>query len=59
MRSTSLDRTVKEKIAAAVMLTTPASPVASRIEMRIGSMVWPYFLILISCSIVRKPGIVP
>jgi hypothetical protein len=29
---------VKEKTAAAVMLTSPASPVASRMEMRIGSM---------------------
>jgi hypothetical protein len=29
---------VNENTAAAVMLTTPASPVASRMEMRTGSM---------------------
>jgi hypothetical protein len=36
--STTLDSKVKEKIAAAEMLTTPASSVAARMEVRIGSM---------------------
>ncbi|WP_229217782.1 hypothetical protein [Massilia forsythiae] len=38
MRSTTLESSENEKTAAAVMLTTPANPVASRMEMRIGSM---------------------
>jgi hypothetical protein len=38
MRSTTFDNRVKEKIAAAVMLTTPASPVASRMEIKMGSI---------------------
>jgi hypothetical protein len=38
MRSTTFASSVKENTAAAVMLTTPARPVASRMEMRIGSM---------------------
>jgi hypothetical protein len=38
MRSTTLVSRVNENTAAAVMLTTPASPVASRMEMRIGSI---------------------
>jgi hypothetical protein len=38
MRSTTLASRVKENTAAAVMLTTPARPVASRMEMRIGSI---------------------
>ncbi|GAB3426546.1 hypothetical protein GCM10027320_02140 [Massilia solisilvae] len=38
MRSTTLDSSVNEKMAAAVMLTAPANSVASRMEMRIGSI---------------------
>ena len=38
MRSTTFESRVKENTAAAVMLTTPASPVASRMEMRTGSI---------------------
>jgi hypothetical protein len=41
MRSTTFVSRVKEKTAAAVMLTRPARPVASRMEMRIGSMCRP------------------
>jgi hypothetical protein len=38
MRSTILDNSANEKMAAAEMLTTPAKMVASRMEMRIGSI---------------------
>ncbi|WP_226929445.1 hypothetical protein [Janthinobacterium aquaticum] len=38
MRSTTLDRKANEKIAAAVMLTTPATVVASKMDIRTGSM---------------------
>jgi hypothetical protein len=38
MRSTTLESSVNEKMAAAEMLTTPAKMVASRMEMRIGSI---------------------
>jgi hypothetical protein len=38
MRSTILESSANEKMAAAEMLTTPAKIVASRMEMRIGSI---------------------
>jgi hypothetical protein len=38
MRSTTFESRVNEKTAAAVMLTSPASPVASRMEIRMGSI---------------------
>jgi hypothetical protein len=38
MRSTTFESSANEKTAAAVMLTTPANSVASRMEMRIGSI---------------------
>jgi hypothetical protein len=38
MRSTTFASTVKEKIAAAEMLMTPANTVASRMEMSAGSI---------------------
>jgi hypothetical protein len=38
IRSTTFESSVNEKTAAAVMLTTPAIRVASRMEMRIGSI---------------------
>jgi hypothetical protein len=38
MRSTTLESSVNEKIAAAEMLTTPAKIVVSKMEMRIGSI---------------------
>jgi hypothetical protein len=41
MRSTIFDNSVNEKIAAAVMLKTPAMVVASKMEMSIGSMLKP------------------
>jgi hypothetical protein len=45
MRSTTFESRVKEKTAAAVMLTMPASPVASKMEMRTGSIVKPLILL--------------
>ncbi|MBB3119141.1 hypothetical protein [Pseudoduganella violacea] len=44
MRSTTLDSSVNEKIAAAEMLTTPAMVVASRMEIRVGSILEPLCL---------------
>jgi hypothetical protein len=41
MRSTTFDNRVKENTAAAVMLTMPARPVASKMEMSTGSIVKP------------------
>jgi hypothetical protein len=38
MRSTTLDSKVNENTAAAVMLTTPASVVANKMEISTGSM---------------------
>jgi hypothetical protein len=38
MRSTTFESRVNEKIAAAEMLMTPAKTVASRMEIRIGSI---------------------
>ena len=38
MRSTTLDSKANENTAAAVMLTTPATVVASRMEMSVGSI---------------------
>ncbi|MCC7600132.1 hypothetical protein IGS61_21780 [Janthinobacterium sp. FW305-129] len=40
MRSTTLDRNANEKIAAAVMLNTPAIVVASKMDIRTGSMIF-------------------
>ncbi|MDN2712928.1 hypothetical protein [Janthinobacterium sp. 1_2014MBL_MicDiv] len=40
MRSTTLDRNANEKIAAAVMLNTPAIVVASKMDKRTGSMIF-------------------
>jgi hypothetical protein len=45
MRSTTFESSVNEKTAAAVMLTSPASPVASRMEMSMGSIVKPLVFI--------------
>ncbi|MES2257906.1 MAG: hypothetical protein V4724_05275 [Pseudomonadota bacterium] len=41
MRSTTLASKVNEKMAAAVMLMTPAIVVASRMEMSVGSILLP------------------
>jgi hypothetical protein len=46
MRSTTLESSVNENSAAALMLTTPAIVVASRIEMRIGSILMPLVRVL-------------
>jgi hypothetical protein len=43
IRSTIVDKSVNEKMAAAVMLKTPAMVVASKMEMSIGSMMKPLF----------------
>jgi hypothetical protein len=40
MRSTTLDKNANEKIAAAVMLKTPAIVVASKMDIRTGSMIF-------------------
>ncbi|MGK5030910.1 hypothetical protein [Janthinobacterium sp. DSP2-3-3] len=40
MRSTTLDKNANEKIAAAVMLNTPAIVVASKMDIRTGSMIF-------------------
>jgi hypothetical protein len=39
MRSTTLDKNANEKIAAAVMLNRPAIVVASKMDIRTGSMI--------------------
>jgi hypothetical protein len=62
IRSTIFDNSVNEKIAAAVMLKTPAMVVASKMELSIGSMLKPlcpdsaafYRVLLGSTTPVRK-----
>jgi hypothetical protein len=46
IRSTTFDSSENEKTAAAEMLTTPATSVASRMELRMGSIWKPLVLVL-------------
>jgi hypothetical protein len=58
MRSTIFDSSANENTAAAVMLNTPAMVVASRMEMRIGSIFRPRFtnLAIAASRALYRPG---